>query len=507
MGRPIALTPFAGRSILSGSPDGGSGADAVCARETTLNKRIGQWSLLVAALCGIAGGCSSQPAESAGRSNTPAPNASTPSSSLIDARNLPDSNGPAAGPADIIGPAVPVDVPVARLDDRVITREQLLRPLIEAHGLNFLLGLVQLEAAKVVARSQNVSVTPDEIKAERQITLSKLFRESDEKYDESIDQARRAKLPHLVDKLEKQKAADREMLLKQFLEQQRVSPGELDVVLETNAYLRKIVEPRVRAGITDDMLRKEFEVKYNERVKVRHILVDKLADYGEAVRRIKDKGERFETVAQQMSRNPQTGVLGGELPPFSREDTRFPQAFRDAAFALKPGELSPPVGVGEGFHLIQMIERVPPRGLPFDQVKESLRRELIDTTVVRVMGEQRELNAEYARKALKIEDPLLAQQFQAKIDEFKKVQEDAAARAQLELDRERLRSGSTTQPATRPAGEGAAPVVRPTSGPAVGPAPVFTVQPPAVTQPAAAATSAAATKPVGAATRPAGSPN
>ena len=41
-----------------------------------------------------------------------------------------------------------------------------------------------------------------------------------------------------------------------------------------------------------------------------------------------------------VSRNPTTGPLGGELPPFSLQTQGFPQAFKDAAFALKEGQVS-----------------------------------------------------------------------------------------------------------------------------------------------------------------------
>ena len=43
--------------------------------------------------------------------------------------------------------------------------------------------------------------------------------------------------------------------------------------------------------------------------------------------------------------------------------------FEQAAYALKPGELSEPVKTQFGWHLIQLHERVPEKITPFDEIK------------------------------------------------------------------------------------------------------------------------------------------
>ena len=52
--------------------------------------------------------------------------------------------------------------------------------MIEAHGLSFLLQLVQLELAKQAAAQQGVTVTPEDVKQERELTFQRMFKESDD---------------------------------------------------------------------------------------------------------------------------------------------------------------------------------------------------------------------------------------------------------------------------------------------------------------------------------------
>lgn len=67
------------------------------------------------------------------------------------------------------------------------------------------------------------------------------------------------------------------------------------------------------------------------------------------------KGEKFAMLATLYSQDPGTAKKGGELGFFSRGD--MVSEFESAAFALKPGEVSPIIETQYGFHIIQLIER------------------------------------------------------------------------------------------------------------------------------------------------------
>lgn len=67
------------------------------------------------------------------------------------------------------------------------------------------------------------------------------------------------------------------------------------------------------------------------------------------------KGESFSMLATLYSQDPGSAKKGGELGFFSRGD--MVGEFESAAFALKPGEVSPIIETQYGFHIIQLIER------------------------------------------------------------------------------------------------------------------------------------------------------
>ena len=67
------------------------------------------------------------------------------------------------------------------------------------------------------------------------------------------------------------------------------------------------------------------------------------------------KGEKFSMLATLYSQDPGSASKGGELGFFSRGD--MVGEFEAAAFALKPGEVSPIIETQYGFHIIQLIER------------------------------------------------------------------------------------------------------------------------------------------------------
>lgn len=66
-------------------------------------------------------------------------------------------------------------------------------------------------------------------------------------------------------------------------------------------------------------------------------------------------GEKFSMLATLYSQDPGSAKKGGELGFFTRGD--MVGEFEAAAFALKPGEVSPVIETSYGFHIIQLIER------------------------------------------------------------------------------------------------------------------------------------------------------
>jgi peptidyl-prolyl cis-trans isomerase D len=126
---------------------------------------------------------------------------------------------------------------------------------------------------------------------------------------------------------------------------------------------------------------KEKDFQQPEQVLARHILIKAEAAADQAVKdaaKLKAEGLRkqlaggadFAALAKAHSDDPGSKDKGGDLGWFGRE--RMVKAFEDAAFALKPGELSEVVESPFGYHIIQVQEKRDARTLPVEDVKDRI---------------------------------------------------------------------------------------------------------------------------------------
>ena len=87
------------------------------------------------------------------------------------------------------------------------------------------------------------------------------------------------------------------------------------------------------------------------------------------------KGEDFAVLAKDFSQSP-GAAQGGDLGLIPKG--KMPKSFDDAAFSLKPGEVSNVVETELGFHLIKVHEKKPENVVPFKDVEEKIRQHLAD---------------------------------------------------------------------------------------------------------------------------------
>lgn len=157
--------------------------------------------------------------------------------------------------------------------------------------------------------------------------------------------------------------------------------------LQRDLALKKLIEDEVapKVSVSDSEIRAFYDnnpetFKQPERVKASHILikVDPKADSSqkaEAQKKIDlvqakiQKGEDFGALAKEYSEGP-SAPKGGDLGYFSRGQMVKP--FEDAAFAMKPGEVSGMVETRFGYHLIKVTDKTPEGTIPYDDVKEKL---------------------------------------------------------------------------------------------------------------------------------------
>ena len=114
------------------------------------------------------------------------------------------------------------------------------------------------------------------------------------------------------------------------------------------------------------------EIKPEQEIRARHILVESEAEAKEIAERLK-KGEDFAALAKEKSKD--SNAEGGDLGFFTRGQMLKP--FEDAAFALDIGQISEPVQTQFGWHIIKVEEKRDQKLPEFDQVKEAIIAQLV----------------------------------------------------------------------------------------------------------------------------------
>jgi len=98
-----------------------------------------------------------------------------------------------------------------------------------------------------------------------------------------------------------------------------------------------------------------------EHVHARHILVDTQQEAQSLLNQLKADGD-FVALAQAYSQDLSTKETGGDLGFFPRGILVAPEV-EDVAFSLEPGEISEVVTSALGYHILQVIEIDPARGV------------------------------------------------------------------------------------------------------------------------------------------------
>jgi peptidyl-prolyl cis-trans isomerase C len=142
-----------------------------------------------------------------------------------------------------------------------------------------------------------------------------------------------------------------------------------------DAYFEQII-----ANSVDDKEAKAFydenigSQKPEDEVKARHILVDSKEKAQEVAQKIK-QGTDFAELAKQYSGDPGSKDQGGDLGFFVRGQM-VPQ-FEEAAFNLKPGEVSEPFETQFGWHIVKVDTRRERKVPPFEAIKDRLKGAVI----------------------------------------------------------------------------------------------------------------------------------
>ncbi len=159
-------------------------------------------------------------------------------------------------------------------------------------------------------------------------------------------------------------------------------------VLRVGATQQRVAEVVAPGSVTDAEVRRHFEAnraQYDQpaQIRVSHILFRFDQEGQEAVARAKARivqarlaeGAKFEDLARQYSDDTASAERGGSLGFVTKGS--LVKEFEDAAWALRPGQISGLVKTQYGLHLIRLEEVKDAMTADFDRVKDEIRAQLL----------------------------------------------------------------------------------------------------------------------------------
>lgn len=154
-----------------------------------------------------------------------------------------------------------------------------------------------------------------------------------------------------------------------------------------SAALKKLVGGA--ADVTEDDLVKGFEANYGERVEVLAIVLSNQRQAQQVWELARDNPTEnfFGQLANQYSIEPASRANFGKVPPIRRHNGQT--LLEDAAFKMKPGELSPIVAVGDKFVVLKCQGRTKPVVESMsDDVRSELVKDITEKKLRAAMGKE-----------------------------------------------------------------------------------------------------------------------
>ncbi|MEM8668543.1 MAG: peptidylprolyl isomerase [Planctomycetota bacterium] len=269
---------------------------------------------------------------------------------------------------------------VAVVNADPITRKQLAQASIDRYGKEVLDNMVNRHLILQECNKRGIAVTKEEVSGE---------------------------IRRLADKF----GLTLESYLQLLQEERDISPNQYSrEVIWPMLSLRKLVANQVQ--VSDKEFNEAFLSEYGEAVKCRLIMIEKRSDADSVHQKAVANPSNFGQLAKEESEDASSASVGGLIPPIRRYsgDSRLEQA----AFALKNGEVSPVLQLGNQWIILQAVRRIPahtppPQAMPAirEQITDRIRDQKVRTSaselfqrlqteskVVQVLGDE-DLSRQY----------------------------------------------------------------------------------------------------------------
>lgn len=236
---------------------------------------------------------------------------------------------------------------VAKVDDDVITKDELYDNMVKQNGQQILESLIAERIVNAEAKKEGIKPSKEDIDKE----IAKV------KEDSGGEQG-----------------------FQQLLQYYGFSLDDLKDNISMNLKIKALVGANIK--VDEDEVKEYFEENRDEfdeeeEIKARHILVKT----EEEAKEIQDKlanGEDFEELAKEFSEDS-SAPLGGDLGFFPRG--KMVKEFEEVAFDLEIGKISESVKSTFGYHIIRVDERKEAKEADLEDHKEDIKEFLFDKKV------------------------------------------------------------------------------------------------------------------------------
>lgn len=246
-------------------------------------------------------------------------------------------------------------------------------------------------AALIPQASYHQNVTPDKMEEIRKQALENLIRE-ELFYRAALKKGYNVPKAEITQRFaEIRKRYPTRKAFQEALKQYDISESGLrkkiehmklaELYLQEEVLKKSVLKER---DLLDYYQRNKDKFQKPEAVRLSHILIkvpptaqkdekDTLRKKAEDLLKKLQKGDDFAKLAWDNSDDP-SRVKGGDLGEVHRG--RLEPEVENPAFALKKGEMSGIVTSIYGFHILKAVDKLPPRQLSFEEIKDKLQKEL-----------------------------------------------------------------------------------------------------------------------------------